>query len=128
MKKTIILALTLAIGATLGFAGCKKGDKKSGAAAFSCESANKKTVKCADELAAVMIKKLGSKIPAKMIPTFQEKMKKRFASGKMLDKCKKEMAKGDTDPKEKKKFDEMKTCFAKSSCGDFAACFADKVN
>ena len=123
MKKTIILALALAVGASFGLMGCKKKDKKAGAGggAFSCENMSKKMSKCSTEIVAEMMKSMPAALPKDQKDKIAEKMKAEFTGPKMVEQCKKEMAKN--DPKDKAEFEKMKGCFSKGSCGDFAACF-----
>lgn len=128
MRKLIVLGMVTVFAGGLALStGC--GKKKGAAGDFNCKTMTAKTKKCADAIADAFVesmgKKMKGKLPAGALKKMKEKMKESFGSKDFLQKCEKEWdSKKEKDVKMRA---EMKKCFAKSSCGDYAACFMEAI-
>ncbi len=127
MRKMLVLASAIAlVGLVGGNAGCgKKGDKKGASAGgdFTCDTVVAKNKKCANEIAEAFLgdMKLKPELKAKLL----ERMKKSFSSDRFKAKCEKNW--NSDRPRDKKMKETLKKCFSKSSCKDFAECFASSM-
>lgn len=127
MKKIISIAL-LASVMCLGACDKKGKDGEGGGGGgekMSCDSLAKKNKKCADDIAAVFMAKMGSKVPEKMKETMVKKLKESLAGERFKKSCEKHW--NSDKEKDKKTKEQLAQCFKMDDCKKYAACLKDAM-